>query len=236
MTTHELAFGLGYLGAALGVAMVVPQIVRIVRHPSLPGVSPLSWALTGLSCLLWLTYGLRTGALPQIPGNVLLVCGAVAVVLLVKTPTSRGRRTTTTSRGRRTTTTSRGRRTTTTSRGRRTAMLVVAAALLELVACVISPQSVGYLAFAIGTVSTWPQLYDSFGNWRAHLNSGVSLSTWGLRIASQVCWISYAVGTSDMPVGIGGCVALLTAVAMVALETAARAPTFAPTGVLTETA
>ena len=218
MTTHELAFGLGYLGAALGVAMVVPQIVRIVRHPSLPGVSPLSWALTGLSCLLWLTYGLRTGALPQIPGNVLLVCGAVAVVLLVKTPTSRGRRTTTT------------------SRGRRTAMLVVAAALLELVACVISPQSVGYLAFAIGTVSTWPQLYDSFGNWRAHLNSGVSLSTWGLRIASQVCWISYAVGTSDMPVGIGGCVALLTAVAMVALETAARAPTFAPTGVLTETA
>ena len=92
MTTHEIAFGFGYLGASLGVAMVVPQIVRIVRHPSLPGVSPISWALTVFGCLLWFTYGLRSGALPQIPGNVLLVGGAVAVVLLMKSSTSRTRR------------------------------------------------------------------------------------------------------------------------------------------------
>ncbi|HEY5049613.1 MAG TPA: PQ-loop domain-containing transporter [Acidothermaceae bacterium] len=209
MTGHEIAFGLGYLGAALGVAMVVPQIVRIVRHPSLPGVSPISWALTVFACLLWMTYGLRSGALPQIPGNVLLVCGAIAVVLLVKTRTSRARR---------------------------AVLLTLGAGLLEATAWVIPPQGVGYLAFAIGTVSTWPQLYDSVGNWRAHLNSGVSLSTWGLRIASQVCWLSYAVGTSDLPVGIGACVAGLTGIAMVALETAARAPAFGSGGVMTETA
>jgi uncharacterized protein with PQ loop repeat len=209
MTTHEIAFGFGYLGAALGVAMVVPQIVRIVRHPSLPGVSPISWALTAIGCLLWMTYGLRSGALPQVPGNVLLVGGAVAVVLLVKSPTSRARR---------------------------AVLLALGAAVLEATVWVIPPQGVGYLAFAIGTVSTWPQLYDSFGNWRAHINSGVSLSTWGLRIASQVCWLSYAVGTSDLPVGIGATVALLTGVAMVALETAARAPAFGSAGVMTETA
>src|ERR1019366_9228007 len=81
MTTHEIAFGFGYLGAALGVVMVFPQIVRIVRHPSLPGVSPISWALTVFGCLLWFTYGLRSGALPQLPGNLLLICGAIAVVL-----------------------------------------------------------------------------------------------------------------------------------------------------------
>jgi len=188
---------------------VVPQIVRIVRHPSLPGVSPISWALTVFACLLWMTYGLRSGALPQIPGNVLLVCGAIAVVLLVKTRTSRARR---------------------------AVLLTLGAGLLEATAWVIPPQGVGYLAFAIGTVSTWPQLYDSVGNWRAHLNSGVSLSTWGLRIASQVCWLSYAVGTSDLPVGIGACVAGLTGIAMVALETAARAPAFGSGGVMTETA
>jgi uncharacterized protein with PQ loop repeat len=189
--------------------MVVPQIVRIVRHPSLPGVSPISWALTVFACLLWMTYGLRSGALPQIPGNVLLVCGAIAVVLLVKSPTSWARR---------------------------AVLLALGAGLLEATAWVIPPEGVGYLAFGIGTVSTWPQLYDSFGNWRAHINSGVSLSTWGLRIASQVCWLAYAVGTSDLPVGIGASVAGLTGIAMVALESAARATVFGPSRVMTETA
>ena len=209
MTTHEIGFGFGYLGAALGVAMVVPQIVRIVRHPSLPGVSPISWALTVFGCLLWFTYGLRSRALPQIPGNVLLICGAIAVVLLIKSPTSRARR---------------------------AVLLALGAGLLELTAWMIPIQGVGYLAFAVGTFSTWPQLYDSVGNWRAHINSGVSLSTWALRIASQVCWLAYALGTSDVPVGIGACVAGLTGVAMVALETAARAPAFGSARVVTETA
>jgi uncharacterized protein with PQ loop repeat len=212
MTTHEIAFGFGYLGAALGVAMVVPQIVRIVRHPSLPGVSPISWALTVFGCLLWFTYGLRTRALPQLPGNLLLVCGAIAVVLLVKSPTSRARR---------------------------AVLLAVGAGLIGSTAWVISPEAVGYLAFAIGTVSTWPQLYDSIGNWRAHINSGVSLSTWALRIASQMCWLAYALGTSDTPVAVGACVAGLTGVAMFALETAARAaraPAFGSARVITETA
>ena len=209
MTTHEIAFGFGYLGASLGVAMVVPQIVRIVRHPSLPGVSPASWALLIYACLLWMTYGLRTGALPQVPGNVLLISGAVAVVLLIESPGSRARR---------------------------GLLLALGAGLLEVTAWVIPPESIGYLAFAIGTVSTWPQLYDSVGNWRAHVNSGVSLSTWGLRIASQVCWLTYAVGTSDLPVGVGAAVALVTGIAMVALETAARAPSFGSARVATETA
>ena len=209
MTTHDIAFGFGYLGAALGVAMVVPQIVRIVRHSSLPGVSPISWALTVFGCSLWLTYGLRSGALPQVPGNMLLICGATAVVLLMKSPTSRGRR---------------------------AVLLALGAGLLEAAALVIPTQGIGYLAFGIGTVSTWPQLYDSVGNWRAHVNSGVSLSTWGLLIASQVCWLTYGLGTSDLPVGIGACVALLTGVAMVTLETAARAPAFGSARAMTETA
>src|ERR1019366_3449271 len=199
MTTHEIAFGFGYLGAALGVVMVVPQIVRIVRHPSLPGVSPISWALTVFGCLLWFTYGLRSGALPQLPGNLLLICGAIAVVLLMKSPTSRARR---------------------------GLLLALGAGLLEATGSLTPTQGGGDLAVGIGTISTWPQLYDSVGNWRAHINSGVSLSTWGLRIASQVCWLAYAVGTSDLPVGIGACVAGLTGIAMVALESAARAPAF----------
>jgi uncharacterized protein with PQ loop repeat len=187
------------VGAALGVAMVVPQIVRIVRHPSLPGVSPMSWALTTLACLSWMTFGIRTGATPQVPGNVLLVSGAIAVVLLANAPMARHRR---------------------------GLLLAAGAAALVGVAWVIPAHTVGYFAFGVGLFSVWPQLYDSIGNWRARVSSGVSVSAWGLRIASQMCWLAYAIGTDDVPVGIAATVTLSTAIATVALEVAARAPAF----------
>jgi uncharacterized protein with PQ loop repeat len=185
----------GYLGATLGVSMVVPQIVRIVRHPALPGVSPLSWAMTSLACLSWMTYGIRTGSTPQIPGNILLVSGAIAVVLLASAPMPRHRR----------------------------ALLIASAAgALLTVAWLIPAHSVGYLAFAVGLFCPWPQLFDSIGNWREHLNSGVSVGAWGLRIGSQVCWLAYALGADDVPVGIACTVAMSTAIATVAFELAAR--------------
>ena len=71
MELHALALPLAYLGAFLGVAMVLPQLTRTIRHPDLEGVSPASWALTSLACLAWLIYGLRADVLPQVPGNVL---------------------------------------------------------------------------------------------------------------------------------------------------------------------
>jgi uncharacterized protein with PQ loop repeat len=80
---HTYAVATGYLGAALGVAMVVPQIARTLRDRTVPGVSALSWALTALACTSWLLYGVRAGELPQIPGNILLVSGSVVVALLV---------------------------------------------------------------------------------------------------------------------------------------------------------
>ena len=42
MELRHFAEGLGYLGSALGVAMVVPQIVRTYRNRTLPGVSAMS--------------------------------------------------------------------------------------------------------------------------------------------------------------------------------------------------
>ncbi|HSO05489.1 MAG TPA: hypothetical protein VLQ92_13470, partial [Candidatus Limnocylindrales bacterium] len=92
MDIHTFALALAYLGSAIGVVMVMPQILRIVANPHLAGVSPWTWALTSISCTLWLTYGLRSGSLPQVPGNVLLIAGAVAIVLLVPAGWSRSRR------------------------------------------------------------------------------------------------------------------------------------------------
>ncbi|HTC70480.1 MAG TPA: PQ-loop domain-containing transporter [Acidothermaceae bacterium] len=195
MSGHDVAVGLGYLGATLGVFMVVPQIARIIRHPSLTGVSPLSWACTAYACTAWLTYGLRTGATPQIPGNVLLASGAVVCVLLINS---------------------------TTSRGRRGALLLVGAAVLLVTVWVIPPDSVGYLATVIGLGGMAPQLFDTFGNWRRHITSAVSLPTYALRGASQVAWLGYAFGTHDLPVGVGASLCLTIVAVTFGLEALAR--------------
>jgi uncharacterized protein with PQ loop repeat len=191
MSFHAFALALGYVGAAVGVVMVVPQILRTLRHPTLGGVSPVAWSLTTLGCLMWLTYGVRTATAQQIPGNILLVTGAVAIVLLVPSAVTRHQR----------------------------ALRLGAAALgLLIVAFVLPPRAVGYLALSIGLFSAWPQVYDSVVTWRAGVRSGVSLTTWTLKAVSQVCWLSYAVAASDVPVTISATTALSTAVVLLALE------------------
>jgi uncharacterized protein with PQ loop repeat len=199
--THELALSLGYLGSALGVAMVVPQIVRIARHPKLAGVSPMTWAISTVSCLLWLTYGARTHQIPQVPGNAILISGAAAIVLLV--PSSR-------------------------SRAWRAAVLGGAAAGLVIVALAIPAHDVGYLAFSIGLFAAIPQLADSVQTWRIGATSGVSVSSWGLKIASQSAWFLYGIGVGDRPVMISTCVNVSTAALLVILEKSARAGQAAP--------
>lgn len=191
MTAHTLALTLAYTGAVLGVVMVVPQILRTLAHPTLAGVSPVAWSMTVLVCSMWLTYGIRTMTVPQIPGNVLLVSGAVAVVLLVPSPTSRRRR---------------------------AATLASVWAVLVAVALVVPAHVVGYIAVCIGFVAAWPQLYDSVATWRAGVRSGVSITTWSIKAASQTCWLSYALLATDVPVVISATVALATSATLVGLE------------------
>ena len=83
---------LGYLGSAIGIVVVVPQIARIVRNPQTAGVSAVTWGMSAVACSLWLRYGLRTGEAPQVPGNVILIAGATAITLLVPHPWSARRR------------------------------------------------------------------------------------------------------------------------------------------------
>lgn len=192
---QSLALPLAYLGALLGVTMVLPQLIRTIRHPDLPGVSALSWSLTSLACFAWLIYGVRTATMPQIAGNVLLVSGAVAVVLLVPNGVARSRK---------------------------AFALGGAAVTLLLVSLVIPPATVGYVAFGIGLLSAWPQLIESFGNWRSGGESGLSLTTWSVKIASTLCWLSYAIIATDVPVLVACAFGLTTTLTIFALETSAR--------------
>lgn len=195
MELHSLALPLAYIGSLLSVGMVLPQLTRTIRHPDLVGVSPTSWALTSLACLTWLIYGVRADVLPQIPGNILLVAGAVAVVLLVPSAWSRSRR---------------------------VVSLVASATTITVLSLVISPTAVGYLAFAISLVSVWPQLFESYGNWRTSIQSGLSLTTWSVKIGATICWLSYSTITSDVPVLIASSIGLVANFAILGLEVSAR--------------
>src|SRR4051812_22015464 len=198
---HTLAVLLAYTGATLGVVMVVPQIVRTVRHPALAGVSALSWALLALACATWMTYGLRTETWPQVPGNVFLVSGAAAVALLVPSALSRTRR---------------------------AAALSGAAVLVLGVAMLLPAHSVGYLALGIGLCSALPQVYESVARGRRRAASGLSLPTWAMRVAGQGCWLTYAILARDVPVVLSASVALSTAATIVTVESSRRpAPTAA---------
>ena len=202
MSVDVLVQSLAYLGAVLGVAMVVPQVVRTVRHPALSGVSPVAWSLTVLACSTWLTYGVRTRTIPQIPGNVLLVSGAVAIVLLVPSVWSRRRR-----------------------------ALVLGAlwSLVMLLAWTMPPGWVGYFALVVGLLSSWPQVYDSVAGLRAGTGeSGVSITTWSIKVVSQTSWLVYAVATGQVAVTISATVALSTALLLVTVESYRRSTGRAP--------
>jgi uncharacterized protein with PQ loop repeat len=168
---HMLDVGVacGYLGALLGVCMVIPQIARTFRNRQAPGVSPLSWALTAMGSSSWLLYGLRAHEGPQIPGNVLVVAGAV--VILLAAPARIGER-------------------------QRAAMLAIALVVLVGCAVALSTAVVGLIAFSIGIVSSLPQIIRSLGG-PTGTTSAVSIPTWMLRGASQIFWLVFAVVEKD---------------------------------------
>jgi uncharacterized protein with PQ loop repeat len=173
----------GYLGAALAVCMVVPQIVRTYGDRALGGVSVLSWALSGLSSFTWLLYGVRAAEMPQIPGNVLTVSGSVVIALAV--PSSA-------------------------SRGRRAVALALAGAALCALATVVPPTALGFVAFGIGIVSMLPQTVNSLRRTTGEV-SAVSVPTWVLFGASQLCWLIYALVVHDLVVAISACWILASA-------------------------
>jgi uncharacterized protein with PQ loop repeat len=193
VTSHTLALTIAYAASVVGVITVVPQILRTVRHPNMRGVAPLSWAISAVACTGWITYGVRAGVAPQIPGNVLLVAGAVAIVLLVPSPLSRSLR----------------------------ALLLLTAAMAVVgVSTLLPAEGVGYLAFGIGLFSAWPQVFATLRGTRE--DAGVSLTTFSLRTAAAVGWLSYAVIARDVPVVLSAMIMLSTTLLVLVVEASRR--------------
>lgn len=195
MSPADLGTALAYLGSAIGVAMVIPQILRIVRHPHMGGVSPWTWAITVVSCTTWIAYGVRTGSMPQIPGNILLVSGAVAIVLLVPAAWSRSVR---------------------------AVGLALATAVMVLVSTLLEPEVAGFFALAIGLTGMWPQVFETVWLRRGMGPSAISLTSQALKVVSQLCWLAFAVLTLDVPVLVAAIMTLSTNFVITGVEIARR--------------
>jgi uncharacterized protein with PQ loop repeat len=146
-----------------------------------------------LSCTTWLLYGVRTAEVPQIPGNVLLVSGAVVVVLAVPS---------------------------TVHVRARALGLAAAAAVLVTAAFLLPPASIGFVGFGIGLISGLPQIVASVR--RRSAESAVSLLTWVLRVASQAAWLFYAVVVGDVVVSVSASFLLMSALIVVVTESTRR--------------
>jgi uncharacterized protein with PQ loop repeat len=191
---HTLALTIAYLASAVGVAAVVPQITRTLRHPHMAGVAPLSYAVSILACTGFMIYGLRADVIPQIPGNVLLVSGSVAIVLLVPSHLSVPRR---------------------------AALLALAVTVVAVAAFSVPVQAAGFLAFGISLFSAWPQVLTTLRGTREA--AGVSLTTFGLRLGAGLGWLVYALLTVDVPVIFSASVMVGTTVLVLAVESSRRA-------------
>lgn len=189
---HAFAIAAGYIGAALSVGMVIPQLARTLRHPSLGGVSAMSWLITTAACFTWLLYGVKGHVWPQIPGNALIVPGAAAIVLAVPARLSRGKR---------------------------AGLLAGVGGTLILVAMLIPPDVLGYLAFAISLVSATPQVVTSIAR-RREGQSAVSIPAWLMRGGSQLFWLYYALILHNGPTLISAVVVLVSVAVVVGIESA----------------
>jgi uncharacterized protein with PQ loop repeat len=196
---QHLRLAMAYLGSALGVAMVAPQILRIVRHPHLPGVSVWRWSITVVACSLWLTYGVRSGSMPQIPGNVLLISGR-AIVLLV--PADLGTR----------------------RRALALAAVTTGPGRLE----PGSPAAGGLPGLRHRLTGMWPQVYETVWR-RRGLGPSLSLTSTGLGLVSQLLWLTFAVLTLDIPVVVAAVVAISTNTVITLVEASRRRTPFGST-------
>jgi uncharacterized protein with PQ loop repeat len=189
---HAFAIAAGYIGAALSVGMVIPQLFRTLRHRSLGGVSAISWLITTAACFTWLLYGVKGHVWPQIPGNALIVPGAAAIVLAVPARLSVAKR---------------------------AGLLACTAGALILVAALIPPDVLGYLAFAISLVSAAPQVVTSIAR-RREGRSAVSIPAWLMRGVSQMFWLYYALILHNGPTLISAVVVLVSVAVVIGLESA----------------
>lgn len=182
---------LGYVGAAVGVSVTVPQTLAVLRARSGAGVSADTWSISTASSAVWLAYGLAISSPPQVPGNVLGTLGAALLVgALVRCRAVRPGR----------------------------PVAVVALVALAAVAGYLldGPAALGWLGTALSVGMRLPQLAVTV---RGHAGEALAPLSWVLSGVSGVCWTAYGLATQDPPVVATSAFAVVAAAVIVTTST-----------------
>ncbi len=86
MNTYDLITnGVGYMAAAVGISLMLPQVIKSIKTKKVDDLSLATVVLYVLNCLLWLIYGILLVAPPMILVNgVSLVISVVQLVLKLR--------------------------------------------------------------------------------------------------------------------------------------------------------
>jgi uncharacterized protein with PQ loop repeat len=190
----DVAGGIGWLGAFLGIVLNLPQTWHSCRRRQVAGLSPASRWLAVLQSTTWLVYGLTGGGLVQVVTNGVCLVLHVAVLgaLLVLAPAARTRRLLAPQVG-------------------------LSAGWLGLVGWTATTGvlDVGTLAAVCSTAYAVPQLVLLATDPRS--TSGVSLATTVLGIASNTCWTAYGLLLGTPAVWLPALLSLFAGLATAAL-------------------
>ncbi len=164
------------LANVLGVGMLIPQTVRIVRRGDLAGVSP-EWIGMGLGVNAgWLIYAWTSG----VWGIFGVSVGGLALYLAMAAGTRR-------------------LDPAHFSRASTTALLVLN--VLGWAAAVGQVTALGLTLAALFTVQFAPAAWSA---WTSPTVSGISTTTWVLALGEAVIWAGYGIAIGDRPLLLGG--------------------------------
>lgn len=82
MDSVQIANLFGFLAAALGIVMFIPQTVQVWKTKNTKGISLVSFALFDIASLFWTVYGVLLHATPVIMVNVVLLVLNTYIVLM----------------------------------------------------------------------------------------------------------------------------------------------------------
>ena len=206
---------LGFLAAALSIAVVWPQVWRSCRHGRTHGLSPTSaWLGVALN-VCWLTFGALTGDPAQMITNAVVGTGNTAVLaaLLLTQPHLRTRR-----------------MLLRTAAGAVCLVALAAVSVLTVAVLGARPAAVAAALSAViavvGSIAALPQPLRLLRD-RSQDVSGLSVARWRLGAGSCASWTSYGWLGHQPAVSLGAGVGLTCALLMCALL---RARTAQPAG------
>jgi uncharacterized protein with PQ loop repeat len=196
LTQAAIATSASYTAAALGCAIAIPQILRLVRTRETAGVSVGSWEVNTLSAVAWLAYGFRTLQGAQVVANACALIGGVAVLWLVLAAGEQ-------------------------RRGRLT-RFTLGATVVSGAVCLLPMAWLTLPLAATGLLSRIPQMRATAMTWWNRRASGVAASAWGMSVLCTALWIVAGALTGQAAVVWSSAIACATAALILAAECWAR--------------